>query len=169
MQFIKICFVQVFCVSFYLFLISSVSSRSLPFMSFTVPIFGQNVPLISPVFLKRSLVFTLRFFLLVLCTVHWRRPSCLSLLFFGTLCLVGCTFPFLPCFLFLFFLHLFVKPPQITTLPSCFSFFWGAMVLFTTSIVVLWAHCLLDLIPWIYLLPPLHIHRVFDLSCSWLA
>ena len=154
--------------SFYFFLISSVSARSLPFMSFIVLIFGQNVPLISPIFLKRSLVFTLLFFLLVLCTVHWRRPSCLSLLVFGTLCLDGCTFPFLPCFLFLFFLHLFVKPPQITTSPSCFSFF-GGMVLSTTSIVVLWAHCLLDLILWIYLLSPLHIHRGFDLSCSWLA
>ena len=149
--------------SFYLLLISSVSARSLPFMSFIVPIFGQNAPLISPIFLKRSLVFTLLFFLLVLCTVHWGQPSCPFLLFFGTLCLVGYTFPFLPCFLFLFFLHLFVKPPQITALPSCFSFFVGEMVLFTTSIVVLWAHCLLDLILWIHLLPPLHIRRVFKL------
>ena len=45
--------------SFHLFLISSVSTRSLPYMSFIVPIFGQNVALVSPIFLKTSLVFPL--------------------------------------------------------------------------------------------------------------
>ena len=45
--------------SFYSFLISSASTRSL---SFIVPIFGWNVPLIFPIFLKRSLVFTLLLF-----------------------------------------------------------------------------------------------------------
>ena len=43
--------------SFYFFLIFSASIRSLPFLSFIVPIFGWNVPLRFPVFLKRSLVF----------------------------------------------------------------------------------------------------------------
>ena len=37
------------------------SVRSLPFLSFIVPFFGQNVPLISPIFLTRSLVFLLLF------------------------------------------------------------------------------------------------------------
>ena len=41
----------------YLFLISSASVRSLPFLSFIGPIFAWNVPLVSPIFLKRSLVF----------------------------------------------------------------------------------------------------------------
>ena len=39
------------------FLISSVSATFLPFLSFIVPIFEWSVPLVSPVFLKRSLVF----------------------------------------------------------------------------------------------------------------
>ena len=56
-------------------------------------------------------------FLLVLCTVHWRCPSCLSMLSFGTQQLVGFILPFLCCFSLLF-LQPFVKPPQITTLPS---------------------------------------------------
>ena len=43
--------------SFCLSLISSASTRFLPILSFIVLIFGQNVPLISPVFLKRYLVF----------------------------------------------------------------------------------------------------------------
>ena len=52
-------FYSSFVYSFHLFLISSASTRSPPFTSFIVPIFGQNVPLMSPTFLKRSLVFPL--------------------------------------------------------------------------------------------------------------
>ena len=48
--------------SFHLFLISSASSRSLLFLSFIVPIFGWNVPLRFPLFLKGSLVFMLLLF-----------------------------------------------------------------------------------------------------------
>ena len=40
----------------HLFLISSASVRSIPFLSFIVPIFAWNVPLVSLIFLKRSLV-----------------------------------------------------------------------------------------------------------------
>ena len=94
-------------------------------MSFIVPIFEHNVPLISPVFLKSSLVFPLLLFssnfiqcslkkaFLSLSTILWNSPFSwvyfsLSPLLFASL------FP-----------QLFVKPPQITTLPSCFSFSLG--------------------------------------------
>ena len=40
--------------SYYLFLISCASVRSLPFLSFIEPIFAWNVPLVSLIFLKRS-------------------------------------------------------------------------------------------------------------------
>ena len=43
--------------SCHLFLISSASVRSLPFLSFIEPIFACNVPLVSLIFLKRSPVF----------------------------------------------------------------------------------------------------------------
>ena len=43
--------------SCYLFLICYASVRSIPFLSFIEPIFAWNVPLISLIFLKRSLVF----------------------------------------------------------------------------------------------------------------
>ena len=72
-----------------------------------------------------SVFLFLFFFLLVLCTVHCRRPSCLSMLFFGTLLLVRCIPPFLLCFPLLSSLQLFVKLPQIITLLSCFSFSLG--------------------------------------------
>ena len=108
--------------SFYLFLTSSASTRSLSFLFFIVPMVGQNFPLIFPIFLKRSLVFPLLLFssislhyslkkaFLSLSTILWNFEFswvCLSLSLL---------------FLLLIFLQLFVRPPQITTLPSWFSF-----------------------------------------------
>ena len=49
--------------SYHRFLISSASVRSLPFLSFIVPIFALNIPLVSLIFLKRSLVFPILLFL----------------------------------------------------------------------------------------------------------
>ena len=43
--------------SYHLFLISSASVRSIPFLSFIKPIFAWNVPLVSLISLKRALVF----------------------------------------------------------------------------------------------------------------
>ena len=94
--------------------------------------------------------------------VLWRRPSCLSLLFSGTLHSVGNTFPFLPCFLLLFFPKLFVKPPQTTSLSSCISFSLGWLwsvppVQYCEPLSIdPQAFCLPDLILWIYLSPPLY-------------
>ena len=50
--------------SCHLFLISSASVRSIPFLSFIVPIFAWNVLLVSLIFLKRSLVLPILFFFL---------------------------------------------------------------------------------------------------------
>ena len=55
---------------------------SILFLSFIVPIFAWNIPLVSLIYLKRSLVFPILFFLLFLCFDHWGRLSYLSLLFF---------------------------------------------------------------------------------------
>ena len=48
--------------SSHLFLTSSASVRSIPFLSFVVPIFSWNVPLVSLIFLKSSLVFPILLF-----------------------------------------------------------------------------------------------------------
>ena len=48
--------------SYHLFLVSSASVRSVPFLSFFVPIFAWSVPLVSLIFLKRSLVFPVLLF-----------------------------------------------------------------------------------------------------------
>ena len=61
----------------HLFVISSV--RSIPFLSFTEPIFTWNVPLVSLIFLKRSLVFPILLFSSI--SLHWSlRKTFLSLL-----------------------------------------------------------------------------------------
>jgi len=70
--------------SCHLFLISSASVRSIPSLSFIEPIFAWNVPLVSLIFLKRSLVFPILLFSSI-CIDHWGRLSYLSLLVFGTL------------------------------------------------------------------------------------
>ena len=90
--------------SCYLFLVSSASVRAIPLLSFIEPIFAWNVPLVSLVFLKRSLVFPILLFSSI--CLHWSlRKAFLSLLFFGTLHSNGYIFPFLLCFLLLFFFH----------------------------------------------------------------
>ena len=81
--------------SCHLFLVPSASTRSIQFLFFIVPIFAWNVPLLSFIFLKRSLVFPILLFPLFLCIDHWGRLSHLSLLFFGTLHSNGYIFPFL--------------------------------------------------------------------------
>ena len=65
--------------SCYLFLVSSASVRSIPFLSFIEPIFVWNVPLVSLIFLKRSLVFPILLFFSI--SSHWSlSKSLLSLL-----------------------------------------------------------------------------------------
>ena len=65
--------------SCHLFLISSVSVRSIPFLSFIEPIFAWNVPLVSLIFMKRSLVFPILLFSSI--SLHWSlRKAFFSLL-----------------------------------------------------------------------------------------
>ena len=108
---------------YHLFLISSASD--IPFLSFILHIFVWHVPLVSLIFFQRSLVFPLVLFSSI--SLHWPlgRFSYLSLLFFGTLHLYGYSFPFLLCFLLLFFSQLFAKPPQTTIMHFCITFSWG--------------------------------------------
>ena len=63
--------------SFHLFLISASSVRSIPFLPFIEPIFAWNIPLVSLIFLMRSLFHSAVF----LYFLHWSlRKTFLSLL-----------------------------------------------------------------------------------------
>ena len=143
--------------SWHLFFISSASVRSITFLSVTVPIFAWKFPLVSLIFLKRSLVFPILFFPVFLCINHWGRLSYLFLLFFGTLHSNGYSFPFLLCLSLLFFTQLFVRPPWKTILPFCISFSWRwfwslpPVQCHKPPSIVLQVLCLSDLIHWIYL------------------
>ena len=149
--------------SWHLFLIFSASVRSIPFLSFIVPIFGWNTKIPSLGIsnfleeisrLSHSIVF-LYFFALI------TEEGDLSLLFFETLHSNGYIFPFLLCFSFLFFSQLFVRPPQ-TAILLFLNFFFLEMVLIPLSYTMSWTSihsslCTLsDLIPWIYLSLPLY-------------
>ena len=92
---------SVYCC--YLFLISSASVRSIPFLSFIVPIFAWNVPLVFLIFLKRSLVFLILLFSSI--SFHWSlRKAFLSLLaILWNSAFSGYIFPFLLCLSLLFF------------------------------------------------------------------
>ena len=155
----------------HLFLIASASVRSIPFLSFIVPIFAWNVPLVCLILLKHSLVFPVLFFSSI--SLHWsfRKAFYLSLLVFGSLHSDGYIFYFLLCLLLLFFSQLFVRPPRTTILPFC-TFFppweWSWLLppvqCHKPLSIVLQVLFLSNLIPWIYLSLPLNNHKGFDLG-----
>ena len=106
----------------HLFLISSASVRPLPFLSFIEPIFAWNVPLVSLIFLKRSLVFPILLFSSI--SLHWllRKTflSLLAILWNYAFKWEYLSFSPLP-FAFLLFTG-FVRPPQTVILLFCISF-----------------------------------------------
>ena len=78
------------------FLVSSASVRSIPFLLFIAPNFAWNVPLVSLIFLKRSLVFPILFFSSL--SLHWSLKkallSFLAILWNSAFQWVGITFLF---------------------------------------------------------------------------
>ena len=77
--------------SCHLFLISSVSVRSIPFLSFTVPIFAWSVPLVTLIFLNRSVLFPILLVSSMSLQLSLRKAS------FWTLHSDWYIFPFLLC------------------------------------------------------------------------
>ena len=154
--------------SCHLFLISFASVRYIPFLSFIVPISVWNVPSISLIFLKRSLVFPILLFSSI--SLDWSlRKAFLSLLaILEILHSDGNIFTFLLRLLLVFFSQPFVRPSQITVLPICISFSWRwfwslpPVQCHEPLSIVLQAQCLSDLISWIYLSPPVYNHNTCD-------
>ena len=170
----KIFLYSSFLYSCHVFLISYSSVRSMPFLSFIVSIFAWNIPLVSLIFLKRSLVFPFYCFLLFLCNDHWGRLSYLSLLFFGTLHSNGHIFSFLLCFCLLVFSTAICRASSDNHFAVLHFFFLG-MVLITASCTMSQTSIhsssgtLSDVIPWIYLSFPLSNHKGFDLGHIWMV
>ena len=156
--------------SYHLFLISSASVRSIPFLPYIVPIFAWKVPFVSLIFLKRSLVFPILFFSSI--CLHWSlRKAFLSLLavvWNSAFKWLYLSFSLLPLVSLLF-------SPQTTILPFCVSFSWRwswslpPVQCQEPPSIVLQALCLSDLIPWIYFSITLHDFNGFDLGDTWMV
>ena len=120
--------------SCHLFLISSASVRSTPFLSFIVPIFAWNAPLVSLILLKRSLVFPSLLFSSIY--LHWslRKAflSLLAILWNSAFRWMYLSFSPLPFASFLSYLK------GLLGQPFClWHFFYLGMVLITTSCTML--------------------------------
>ena len=150
-------FLYISVYSCYFFLISSASVVSIALLSFIVPIFAWNGPLGSLLFLKRSLVFPILLFSSIYLHCSLKKVVILHS--------NGYIFPFLLCLLLLF--TAICKATSKTILPFAFLFLGMVLIpascsMSRTSIHILQALCLSDLIPWIYFSLPLYNHYGFD-------
>ena len=115
--------------SCHLFIVLSAFVRSIPFLSFIVPILAWNIPLVSLIFLKRFLVFPILLFSSF--TLHWSlRKSFLSLHFYSLeLCIqMGISFLFAFDFHFSSF-HSCCKPSSDSQFAFLHFFFSGIVLI----------------------------------------
>ena len=122
--------------SCHLFLISSASVRSILFLSFIVPIFAWNVPLVSLIFLKKSLVFSILLFSSISfrCSVRKSFLSLLAILWNSTFRWVYLSFSPLP---FASVLFSAICKTSSDNHFAFFHFFLLWMILITTSCIML--------------------------------
>ena len=101
------------------------SSGSIAFLSFIEPIFVWNVPLVSLIFLKRSLVFLILLFSSI--SLHWLlQKAFLSFLAILWNSALKWVYLFFSLLLFASLLtQLTVRHPQTAILLFCISFSWG--------------------------------------------
>ena len=100
--------------SCHLILISCASLRTIPFLSFIVCIFAWNIPLVSLIFLKRSLVFPILLFSSISfhCSLRNVFLSLLDIIWNSTFRWVSVFFSFVFCFSsFLSYLGGFLRQP----------------------------------------------------------
>jgi len=160
--------------SCHLFLISSASVRCIPFLSFIVPIFAWNFPLVWPVFLKWCLGF--RFYCFFSISLHWSLReafiSLLALLWNSVFIWVYLSFSPLPFTSILFsaicetsldnhfaFLHFFFLGMVLITVSG--SMLWTSMHSFSGSLSIRSSPLNLSL--------PLYNHKEFDLGHTWMV
>ena len=133
---LRSCFYSSSVYSCHLFLISSASVRSIPFLSYIVPISAWNIPLVSLIFLKKSLVFLIILFSSI--CLHWSERKAFSF-FLGILWNsafrgIDLSFSLLP------FASHFISAIWKTSSDNhfaCLHFFFLGMVLITSSCTIL--------------------------------
>ena len=156
-------------VSCHLFLTSSASIRSIPFLSFIVPIYAWKVPLVFLIILTRSLVFPIVLFSYI--SLHWSlRKAFLSLL--AILWNSDSDLCFSPLRLISPLFSGICEASSDNHFAFLHCFFLG-MILITASCTMSQTSVhsssgtLSDLIQWIYFSLPLYNHKGFDLGHSW--
>ena len=118
-----------------LFLISSASVRSIPFLSFIKPIFAWNVPLVSLIFL--SLVFPILLFSSI--SLHWSlRKAFLSLLAIIWNSAFKWVYLSFSPFCFASFLFSAIYKASSENHFAFLPFFFLAMILITASCIMSW-------------------------------
>ena len=175
--------------SCHVFLISFAYVRSIPFLSFIVHIFAWNVPLVSLIFLKRSLVIPILLFssiflyffaliteegvlLLLLLLLLLLFLSLLAILWNSTFKWIYLSFSPLPLASLLF--SAIFKSSSEKHFAFLHFFFLG-MVLITASYIISWTSVhsssgtLSDLVSCIDLSCPLYNCKGFNLSHTWLV
>ena len=153
---------------------SSDSVRFILILSFIVPIFAWNIPLICLIFLKRSLVFPILLFSSL--SLHWISMkvflTLLAILWNSAFRWVYLSFSPLPLPSLLFSAIFKVSSDNHFAFLHFFSL---GMVLITASCTMSWtplhisSGTLSDLIPWIYLSLPLYNFKGFDLCHTWMV
>ena len=111
--------------SYHLFLVSSASVRSIQFLSFIVPIVAWNIPLVSLIFLMKSLVFPILLFSSIYLHGSLRKSFLPLLAILWNSAFKWVYLSFSLCLSLLFFSQLFVRPPQTAILLFCIFFPWG--------------------------------------------
>ena len=128
-----------------------------------------GIPMVSLIFLKRSLVFPILLFSLI--SLHWSLRVLISPCYSVELCIqMGISFLFSFAFRFASFLSYFLRLPQTTILPFCISFSWG----WSWSLPPVQCHSSSGNLsirpnPWIYFSVPLYNHKGFDLYHTWMV
>ena len=158
-----------------LFLISSSSVRPVPHLSFIVPIFAWNNPLVSLIFLMRSQVFPILLFSSI--SFHWSlRKAFLSLLaVFWNSTFKGVYLSFSPLPLASFLFSAVYKASSGNYIAFLIFFFLGIVLVTAlctmsqTSIHSSSGSLSIRSNPWIYLSLPLYNHKEFDLGHTWMA
>ena len=146
-------FLYISVYSWYLFLISYASIRSIPCLSFTEPIFTWNFPLVALIIFKRSLIFSILLFSSISLQWSLRKDflSLLAILWNSAFKWVYLSFSPL---LFTSFLYPAVcKASSDSHFAFCISFFWGwswslsPVQCHNLLSIVHQALCLSDLVP----------------------
>ena len=152
------------------FLISSASVRSILFLSFIVLIFAWNIPLVSLIFLKSSLVFPILLFSSIY--LYWlpRKAflSLLAILWNSAFKWEYLSFSPLPLASLLFSaIRKGLSDNHYDFLHSSFlgmALITASYTMSRTSVQNLQALCLSDLIPWIYLSPTCEASVIWNYS-----